>query len=124
MNDLFDMFSFYSPAYYFSRTLKDMLPTYVTEKEGKVLVVANALGIAEKDINITVENSKWSGWKYALWIRGTTHNATLDKDFSINIPFGVNNHIKAIDWSLNDGIITLELSFDEPTQPAVKISKK
>jgi HSP20 family molecular chaperone IbpA len=123
MIDLFDWFNFYSPAYYFSRTLKDMLPTDIKEKDGKVEIVANALGIAEKDIDISVENSKWSGWKYVLWVRGTTHNEYLDKDFSINLPFVSNNSIKTVDWKLNNGIIHLELGFDEPVKPTVKINK-
>lgn len=124
MLDLFDFVSFWPTSYNFNRSLKDMRPTEIIEKDGKVIIVANALGISEKNIDIKVEQSKWNGWKYALWVRGNTHNEVLDKDFTINIPFALNKDVKNIEWSLENGVLTLEVSFEEPVVPSVKISKK
>lgn len=123
MFDLFDDFNFFPIKYRFSRGLKDMIPTYVTEKDGKVVVVANVLGISDSDLNISVENSNVSGWKYMLWVRGKTYNEILDQEFEVNLPFTFNKEISQIERHLENGILTLHVSFEEPVKPSVKIVK-
>lgn len=125
MFDLFfDYFIFDRPRYTFTRNIFDMYPWRFVNKDGKLYIVLNFLGIDEKDINISVENSDDNQYPYWLIVEGKTKNDLLDSEYSVKIPFKVKKEPENIDWTLNNGLLTLEISFKELPKLEVKINKK
>lgn len=109
--------------FFFNRPTKDMSPWQTVEKDGKLYLVVNMLGIDEKDISISVENSMNYKGQY-LVIHGKTMNETLDKEYSFSSRHRVRTPIKSIDWSAKDGLVTLEIEFEQPVKPSVRITRK
>jgi len=123
MGDLFDFFFFEPSLYRFNRATKDMNPAQIIEKDGKVFVLLNVLGVNKNDIFVEVKSAK-SPYRHLLVVTGKTHNNLIDKDFSINISFVSHEPIKQIEWDTLDGLMTLTIEFNEPVRPEVKIIRK
>lgn len=119
----FDFFLFDKDAYWFNRETKDLFPYRLIEKDGKFIVVLNALGIAKEDITVDVKGTS-DPREQLLVINGNTHNEVLDKDYNVNIAFKVYRTINSIEWDAKDGIVQLTLSFAEPVKPNVNIIRK
>ena len=119
--DLMDLF-FDNSVYWFHRPLKDMSPYTYQIIEGKGQLILNTLGVSPDDISVEVKASPNGDNYQALTISGKTKK--LEKEYSVNMTFQIKNKIKAIDWESSDGVTVLSISFEEPLQPNVAISRK
>jgi HSP20 family molecular chaperone IbpA len=117
------LFTFDRDSYAFSRILKDMYPYQPVEKDGKLYFVVNVLGVNEKDISVQVEPTEYYN-EYTLKISGSTPHKIVERNFSVNVEFTLRRKPKQIEWSLADGIMTVEVAFEEPVKPQILIVKK
>jgi len=108
--------------YSFSRPMYERTGWYATESEGNTYILVNTLGVAEKDIDVSVDASENPN-KHVLSVKGRTHNDLIDKDFSIDMRW-ITNPVKEVHASFADGIMTLKLEFESPVKPSVKIVRK
>lgn len=120
-----DFFSdyFQNVGYGFSRPFYESKGWYAKEKDGKTFVVVNVLGINEKDIDVFVDSTDNPN-KQQLSVSGKTHNELLDKDFSVNVKFLVSHPMKEVVKSFENGLLILEIEYDEPVKPNVSIRGK
>jgi HSP20 family molecular chaperone IbpA len=119
-----DFFDFDFEKYFFNRCgIKDMHPYRAVEKDGKLVVILNTLGIDPKDIHIEPEVGD-TYFKQYLVITGKTMNPITEEEHSINMHLGVRKEIGSIDWENKDGLTYLEVSFAEPIKPKIAISNK
>lgn len=119
----FDWFIFDKPLYRFTRETKDCYPYRFVEKDGKYILVINALGIKKEDINIDVSASSDQTGQMLI-IKGNTHNDILDTDYNIYMCFNTQRELESIDWDVQDGLLKLDLAFKEPEKPKVNITRK
>ena len=119
-----DFFDFDFDRYFFNRSgLKDMHPYTAVEKDGKLVVILNTLGIDPKDIHVEAETGDNYFPQY-LKISGKTMNPITEEEHSINMRLGVRKEVAGVDWENKDGLTYLELSFAEPVRPKISISNK
>ena len=118
-----NLFSFNSPAYSFDRATKDMTPFTQIERDGKLYLVVNMLGVSKDDIKIEVKPTERKDVSF-LVISGKTRKEILDRDYRVNMAFYVYRPMKQLDWDVKDGLMELEIQFDEPVAPTVKIIKR
>jgi HSP20 family molecular chaperone IbpA len=123
MGDLFDFFNFDRPSYIFNRVTKDMTPTYMIEKDGKVFVLLNALGISKEDIQVEVKSTDNQNVQH-LVVTGKTHNDVFNKDYTINMTFVSWKPMRTVEWDAKDGLVTIVVEYDEPAKPSVKITRR
>ena len=118
---LSDLLFFNDTDYFFHRPMLERQGYYWIEKEGKAFLLLNVLGVDDKDID--VQNNPASNGKQCLTITGNTHNEVFNKDFSVKMSFIINEPMKEVKWKTSNGFMTLEITFEEPVKPAVKILK-
>lgn len=109
-------------SYSFSRPWYERQGWYAIEKDEKTYILLNVLGVSEKDIDVTVDVSEQSG-KHILSVKGKTHNDLIDKDFSVQMKW-ITNPIKEVVKSFENGIMTLEIEYETPIKPNVKVRNK
>lgn len=117
-NNFFDNY-FYS----FNRPMYERSGWMAVEKDGRVTIVVNALGVSPEDINITVENSETAS-NQILVLGGKTHNSILDKDFSISMKWNLYKGVREVVKSFDNGLVVLEVEFETPVKPSVLIRSK
>jgi HSP20 family molecular chaperone IbpA len=92
------------------------------EKDGRSIVLINALGVDGNDIKIkaylAMDNSE------IISIVGNTKNNMFNKDFKLDITFTTKKPIEEILWDVKNGFLTLDVKFQEPISQAVKITRK
>lgn len=110
-------------SYGFNRPMYERKGWVSIEKDGKAFVFVNVLGINEKDIDVSV-NSTDNPNHYLLSVSGKTKNELLDKEFSTEIQFTVFRPMKEVLKSVENGLLTLEIEFEEPVKPKVSIRNK
>lgn len=119
-----DFFDFDFGKYFFNRCgIKDMHPYTAVEKDGKLVVILNTLGIDAKDIHVEAEAGDEYFPQY-LKITGKTMNPITEEEHSINMRLGVRKAVENVDWENKDGLTYLEVSFAEPIKPKISISNK
>ena len=118
------MLDFDRNNFYFSRLTKDMQPWREVDKDGKQYLVLNFLGIDESDMDLKVEPTNEPWYPFKLTVCGKTHNDLLNTDYSTNMTFRLAKEPKDILYTLKDGLLTLEITYQEPVKPSVNISKK
>lgn len=79
-----DLFSWDKPSYSFSRNVHDMSPYKLVNKDDRVLLVHNIVGINPDDIK--VEEQEENG-RHFLVISGVTHSDVLNYDYKVNSKF-------------------------------------
>lgn len=116
------MFEFFSPLdrYAFHRPMLERIGYYEMEKNGKLYLLVNALGISQDDVNVDVQPSEVHN-RQVIKISGETYNQLFDKKFSIRLTFNVYKPMKKINKLVENGFLTLEIEFDEPVKPSVEI---
>jgi HSP20 family molecular chaperone IbpA len=85
-NDLFDLFDWDKKNYKFNRNEKDMHPYSIYNKEDKVIIVHNVLGLNKKDLKLTINSE---GNSYQIHIEGKTKDKVSGTEYSINSKFAV-----------------------------------
>jgi HSP20 family molecular chaperone IbpA len=118
----FETLSFDPRSYRFHRPMLEREGYYVIEKDGKILVLLNVLGVAKEDISVDVKTTSEN--KELIVVNGTTKNEDFDKEFSINMSFLVGKPMETLEWDMSNGFMTMALTFKEPVKPSVKIISK
>jgi len=120
-----DFFSDYlqNVGYGFNRPFYESKGWYAKEKDGKTFVVVNVLGVNEKDVDVSV-NSTDNPNKQSLSVTGKTQNELLEKEFSVNVRFLVSHPMKEVVKTFENGLLILEIEYDEPVKPNVLIRNK
>jgi len=116
-----DFFWFDDSAYRFNRPMLERQGWYSKEKDGRLLVLLNVLGINEDDLNIEVTPA--DNGREAISISGTTKDEVFDKEFSVNMNFLVAKPMEEIKTSMKNGFLVLDITFKEPVKSSVKIIK-
>jgi HSP20 family molecular chaperone IbpA len=106
-------------SYRFHRPMLERQGWYSLEKDGKLLVLLNVLGIDEKDLTVDVKSAENN--KEMICVNGSTKDELFDKDFSVNMNFLVGKPMEQVKTSVKNGFLTLEISFKEPVLPSVKV---
>jgi hypothetical protein len=117
-----DFFSFSVPDYCFHRPMLERQGYYTAEKDNKLYILLNVLGVSKKDIQIDVKAG--DGDSQVLSVIGSTHNDVFDKEFEVRMSFIIRKAMQEVNWDVENGFMTLEISFNEPVKPAVKILSK
>ncbi len=117
-----DFFDFDFDRYFFNRCgIKDMHPYTAVEKDGKLVVILNTLGISPENIHVEAEAGDVYFPQY-LKIAGKTMNPITEDEHSINMRLGVRKEVGAVDWENKDGLTYLEITFAEPIKPKISIN--
>jgi HSP20 family molecular chaperone IbpA len=114
---------FINDSYSFRRPMLERVGYYEAEKDGKLFILVNALGVSKDDIEVDIQPTEFPN-RQLIKISGETHDETFNKDFSIRIGFYVFKPMKSIDFTVSNGFLTLEIDFVEPVKPNVKITRK
>jgi len=120
MTTLYDFFT--SDSYWFRRPFHESRGYQTIEKDGKLLVVMNALGVNKEDVNIDVDATDNPNIQL-LKVSASTKNESLDKLFQFSTSFYVKS-LREVEWFLENGLLTVELTFNEPVKPSVKVISK
>jgi HSP20 family molecular chaperone IbpA len=119
-----DFFDFDLSRYFFNRCgIYDMHPYKAVEKDGKLVVILNTLGIDAKDIHVEAEGGDEHFPQY-LKVTGKTMNPITEEEHSINILLGVRKEVENVDWENKDGLTYLEVGFAEPIKAKISINSK
>lgn len=121
--DFYDLFYFDTPSYFFNRATKDMYPYKAIEKDGKLFIVTNTLGVSPDDISVEVKLADNRQYQIVS-VSGSTKHEILEKEYNVNMNFKVFKDIKEVNWEAKDGLLTLEILFNEPVKPAIKVIRK
>ena len=116
-----DFFWFDDSAYRFNRPMLERQGWYSKEKDGKLLLLLNVLGVNESDLNIEVkpvENNK-----EVICISGKTKDELFDREFSVNMNFMISKPMEQVKTSVKNGLLILEIEFKEPVKSSVRILK-
>lgn len=116
--------SFFPVTYSFSRPFYESSGHYVVAKDGVVYIAINMLGIAKDNIEVNVENDPTKKYQQILTVKGKTYNELLDKEFAVTWRKGSLDNIASVDYYTENGLLILEIKFEEPVKPSVKITAK
>lgn len=99
-----------------NRMIRDSHPYQIVNREGKDIIIINALGVSEDDIKITLKPSKYDDRTTYLYIEGETDNKITGTKYSIENRFTINKlKVKEIKYSAKDGLLYIEVMYiDEP----------
>ena len=119
----FDLY-FDRPFYRFQRDLKDIYPYEVVRKDNQVIIVHNVVGLSRDDINIKLERDDRCDY---LVISGEKKNEITNKIDKVDSRFKIN--LKQLDkdgieWKVEDGLLYIYITYQEPKQPEVNIRYK
>lgn len=115
-------FDFDRNFYRFDRNLKDMSPWQIIRNTDKATIVHNVCGVAEEDLKIEIISER--GHDY-LTISGETKNDVLDKTYSVHSRFEIDrDKIQGIEYKAKDGLLYVDVVYQEAKRPEVKIVKK
>lgn len=119
---LFDEFGWDKSAYSFLRGEKDMSPYSVIKKgENETILVHNIVGIAKKDLNITL---KTENGQRILYIDGATTDPIKGKQYKVDSRFVIKtaNRIKEITSETSNGLLYIRVKYE--VEPETKIEIK
>lgn len=90
-----------------------------SEDGSKGTVYINALGVKEEDIDISFRNGERNG-TIEFMVKG---ESKIDDSevFNVNVTFLVFRSVKTLKKRFENGLVILELGFNEPSQPDIKI---
>lgn len=108
--------------YNFCLPTKDMTPYSIVHDKDKSTIVVNMVGIDPNDIKVEIERLRNCDY---LVINGETKNKTLNKSFSKSLRFAVDSdEIKKIEYSSENGLLTIEIFYKIPEKQSVEIERK
>jgi HSP20 family molecular chaperone IbpA len=116
-----DWFTFDRENYFFHRPMLENVGYYSLQRDDKLFILLNVAGVNPDDIKVKAEPG--DGNDQVISIVGNTHNKIFDRNFDVQMKFAIHKQIKNIDWSVENGFMTLEVSFVE-TLPSVMITRK
>lgn len=108
-----------------NRMISDSHPYRIFKEKGKDNIVINALGIKEEDIKISLKDSQYDDRTTFLVIEGETENKITNTKYSISNRFTINKlKIKEIHYKSEDGLLYLEIVYNEEKEIDIPIYKK
>lgn len=109
---LFNPFLWNKEVYKFNRFEKDMNPFSVHEKDNKVILVHNVVGINKEDLNVKIINDNNLS---KLVISGQTKNEETKSDYSIHSEFVLdkNRKIKDISSKTENGLLYITIEYEK-----------
>jgi HSP20 family molecular chaperone IbpA len=108
-----------------NRLIRDSHPYQILKEEGKDVIVLNALGVSEKDIQIEVKGSDKEDRTNYLYIKGETKNEITGTDYSISNRFSLNRaKVKEIKYECKDGLLYIDIFYKEEPLKEIPISRK
>ena len=120
----FDYDSFFNwdrPAYTFSRSVHDMSPYQIKTLEDRVVLVHNIVGVKEDDIKVDIVSKDG---RDQLIIEGVTHNDVLNYDYKVKSKFDIKaDMFKAVTYSVEDGLLYINLFKKEPEVAKLTVTK-
>jgi HSP20 family molecular chaperone IbpA len=119
---MFPYFDFNDKFYSFKRPMLERQGWWSTEKDGKLVLLLNVLGVSKEDISLEVASAPNN--KQYLNVSGSTKNEFFDKDFSVKMQFLIQEPMKDVTWDVENGFLTAEITFQEPVKPSVNITCK
>lgn len=119
---MFQYFDFNDDFYSFKRPMLERKGWYSAEKDGKLVLLLNVLGVSKEDISIDISSAPNN--KQYLNVSGSTKNEFFDKDFSVKMQFLISEPMKDVTWDVKNGFLTMEITFQEPVKPSVNITRK
>jgi len=116
-----------NPRYSFYRPFYEKNGYIQFQKDGKLYLLLNILGMNIEDIEYKPETDEY-GNPY-LVISGKNHNEFIDKNFDASWKFPYNRNKKIANLVIleehsKNGLLFLEIEFDEPVKPEFNIIKK
>lgn len=114
--------SLFDSSIFFKRPFLERSGYAAQEKDGKIFLKVNVAGLSTEDLNIEVEPADYP-YTSLLVIRGEKEDE-LFGTFKVNNRFLFRKTPKNINSELENGFLTLEIEFDEPIKPDVKINWK
>jgi HSP20 family molecular chaperone IbpA len=106
-------------SYRFSRPMLEREGWYSFEKDGRMFVLFNALGVDEKDLTVDVKSAENN--REMICIKGSTKDELFGQEFSVGMNFLVSRPMEQVKTNVKNGFLTLEISFKEPVKPSVKV---
>lgn len=108
-----------------NRLIRDSHPYQILKEEGKDVIILNALGVSEKDIQIEVKGSDREDRTNYLYIKGETKNEITGTDYSISNRFSLNRaKVKEIKYECKDGLLYIDIFYKEEPLKEIPISRK
>lgn len=118
-DDLF--FNWDKSFYNFDRIVHDQAPYKILNKDNKLVIVHNVVGIDQKDIKIDIEQEDDRSF---LVISGKTHNDDLNYDYTVNSRFAFNaSRVDKINYKMENGLLYIEIKKKGQEKPKISISK-
>lgn len=114
--------SLFDSSIFFRRPILERSGYAAQEKDGKIVLKVNVVGLSTEDIRVEVEPAEYP-YTSLLIIRGERED-DLFGTFKVNNRFLFRKTPKQIDSELENGFLTLTIEFDEPVKPDVKINWK
>jgi hypothetical protein len=118
---LLDLASFDQDYFRFRHLFREVDGYRVVEKDGKMHILINAMGIDEKDIS--VEHIIDNDGKETIVVGGSTKNEFFNRDSLLDMKFYMQKHVEEIHYKMFNGYLILEISFKEPVKSSVKVIK-
>lgn len=117
---LSDILMFNGSHAFFNRPMYEKTGYRVDEKDGKIFLTVNCLGVNPSDL--TIESEYDNDNRNVVVVRGKT--LVNDKEYKVSYRFAFVKEIDTIEHASLNGLLILEVSFKEPVKPEIKIKAK
>lgn len=111
--------SYLDGSNFFRRPFYEQEGYAVKEKDGKMYLKVNVLGLGKDDLEIKVDSTENPNHQI-LTVKGEK-NDDLFGNFKVNNRFYLHKRMKTITPIIENGLLTLEIEFEEPVKPDVVI---
>lgn len=115
---MFNSFLF-DDSIFFRRPFLEKDGYAVKEKDGKLVLKINVVGLGKDDLEIKILPTNNPDHQM-LVVKGEREDELFGK-FQINNRFYLHRQAKNIESSIDKGILTLEVEFQEPVVPDVQV---
>ena len=110
----------FDDSIFFRRPFLERQGYSAQEKDGKLVLKVNVLGLGKEDIKVRVEPV--DNPNHMLLIIEGEKTDELSNNFKVNNRFYLHKQPKQVDPTVENGILTLVVEFKEPVIPDVKIN--
>lgn len=108
--------------YKFRRMAYESQDCFAVEKDGKVYIYINALGIDKKDLDIKKSTDDYN--KPVVTINCKTTDEITGGTRTLDWERSFNKEIESFDVEFKNGYLVLEVGFKTPVEPSFKINVK
>lgn len=119
---MFTSYIYSKPSIWYRRPFQEVRGYSAYQKDGKLFIKYNVLGLSKDDIKIEIEPSENSNFSYLI-VKGEKQDGDLDTTWQVSYQTPVKTP-ENIEASVENGILTVSLQYKEPVKPDVKINWK